>query len=182
MLKTRWKNLRDSYRKIVKNIDYGEKEDAKWAYFNAMDFLREITLGTASRPPLDEDPESISIMPDYTLTLQPKCTVDEALSDSEPARKRPAYKDNIKEEMLDMCYEIPRVEYETGQHDSYGDRGRPVDFDDDQHFLLSLHKYFKQVPMMKKLGLRMKIEQLIYEALEDSGGDMRLSASNTECP
>lgn len=43
--------------------------------------------------------------------------------------------------------------------------------DDDYHFVLSLYPHFKKVPQSKKLLLRMKMEQVIYEALygESSG-------------
>lgn len=37
--------------------------------------------------------------------------------------------------------------------------------DDDYQFLLSLYPHFKQVPLNRKLPLRMKIEQVIYEEL-----------------
>lgn len=37
--------------------------------------------------------------------------------------------------------------------------------DDDYQFLLSLYPHFKQVPQNRKLPLRMKIEQVIYEEL-----------------
>lgn len=36
--------------------------------------------------------------------------------------------------------------------------------DDDHQFLMSLYPHFKKVPQVRKLPLRMKMEQIIYEA------------------
>lgn len=37
--------------------------------------------------------------------------------------------------------------------------------DEDMQFLLSLYPHFQQVPMKKKLPLRIKIEKLLYETI-----------------
>lgn len=71
----------------------------------------------------------------------------------------------IGEELLAFTRQYPEVDIERDGQLSENVMTPFHADDDDYQFLLSLYPHFKQVPQNRKLPLRMKIEQVIYEEL-----------------
>ena len=185
IVKARWKNLRDSYRKIIKKLENLETDDPKWPYFKSMEFMRDITLNTKPRN-VDITmlkSEIVSIEPDYSITLS---AMDEGMSaehssleffdrrrenvgsagsqgtsgkqETKPGRPR------IPEDLAAHFLELGNDRCKHEQ-DRISPSLRGLQEDDDFQFLLSLIPHLKQVPTGRKLPLRIRIEQLIYEEL-----------------
>lgn len=68
------------------------------------------------------------------------------------------------EELLTFTRQYPEEDFEKDVQSSENVSPFHAE-DDDYQFLLSLYPHFKQVAQNRKLPLRMKIEQVIYEEL-----------------
>ncbi|XP_017772533.1 PREDICTED: uncharacterized protein LOC108559696 [Nicrophorus vespilloides] len=167
ILKSRWKNLRDSYRKIIRKSD-GRESDPKWPYYNAMEFMREITIN--ARPKVMDITRKVpSIEPDYSLTLvrDNEDSIDH-ISDGikqEKSLKRHAA-DDLVTQFLEIESEKSQAEHEKAAAAAVA---RHLYDDDDYQFLVSLQPHLKQVALNRKLPLRMKIEQLVYDEIYAHG-------------
>lgn len=73
-------------------------------------------------------------------------------------------KRRLGEEFLAFTRQYPEEDFEKDAQSSESVTPFHAE-DDDYQFLLSLYPHFKQVPQNRKLPLRMKIEQVIYEEL-----------------
>lgn len=195
IIKTRWKNLRDSYRKIIKNNpDDSDRCNAKWRYYKAMGFMKMITMHTTPRSSDITKTEEVPIEPDCTLKLEMQ---DDSLFQGVSGKESLAIKREAAEDLVShflelqpdddsvnglgaeedyhflrakrMAEEYHAKDAENAEYHfragSYVDesRGKKAPNDEDYQFLMSLHPYLSQVAQNRKLPLRMKIEQLIYD-------------------
>lgn len=187
IVKARWKNLRDSYRKLLLRVVDNPQilGTLKWRYFQHMDFIKDIVLCTKSKV-LDislKGSEIVSIEPDYSVTFEgtlessessedPLSISNEFQTESEVKiekgvkRKAPNSEtgSTLSSHLADVDTEMENKELEEKLTTNYPN-------DDDLQFLLSLYPHFKQVSMTRKLPLRMKIERIIHEELYDGHGD-----------
>ncbi|XP_031328408.1 uncharacterized protein LOC116159544 isoform X2 [Photinus pyralis] len=189
IVKARWKNLRDSYRKLLLRVIDNPQllGTPKWRYFQHMDFIKDIVLSTKSKV-LDislKGSEIVSIEPDYSSvtfegTMQESnessedpLSINHDFSPESPVkvergvkRKQSNHENGTPQSthQLDTDSEIENRDVEEKSTANYPN-------DDDLQFLLSLYPHFKQVPMARKLPLRMKIEKIIHEELYDGQRD-----------
>lgn len=159
-MKARWKNLRDAYRKIIKKQEESDsKWDPRWPYYKHMEFMKEIARNTTPRNhDISVTKQEISVSEDELQnSLESGDNSLATTSSHKDARRR------FGEELLAFTRQYPEVDIERDVQSSEN-----VTFhaeDDDYQFLLSLYPHFKQVAQNRKLPLRMKIEQVIYEEL-----------------
>ncbi|KAF2883425.1 hypothetical protein ILUMI_22735 [Ignelater luminosus] len=179
IVKARWKNLRDSYRKLLfKSLEQSQSEDIhpKWRYFQHLDFIKDIVLSTKSKVSdiSLKNAEMVSIEPDYSVTLETSLsdTAEDPLSfhndlDSISNVSTSNNSNHLNELKVEkgLKRKLPDgIEIEVVEKPDIHEKPNIVySNDDDVQFLLSLHPHFKQVPMHKKLLLRMKIERLIHD-------------------
>ncbi|XP_018321980.1 uncharacterized protein LOC108734799 [Agrilus planipennis] len=170
--RTRWKNLRDSYRRlIVKQYETGE--EPKWRYFKMMSFLKDAVMSTKPRT-LDVSLMSkMAQSSSFGNMLKTEPSEDEYVSfsdinvvDSEETsnletllrscrKKRPS--DDCEPEYIEVQGSI--------ENENHIKVMRLSSNDEDLQFLLSLHSHLKKVPPHKKLIVRMKLEKIFYEEL-----------------
>lgn len=102
--------------------------------------------------------EEMSIDPDYATNNSD----DDPLSLTAQSLKleKDVKRHHVSEELPRHFLEVESERASLSEHQ------QTVNVDDDDYqFLLSLYPHFKQVPLNRKLPLRMKIEQVIYEEL-----------------
>ncbi|XP_022900699.1 uncharacterized protein [Onthophagus taurus] len=171
IVKTRWKNLRDSYRKIMRKLENLETDDPKWSYFKAMEFMKDITLSVRARShDISLKKADGTLEPDYSITLLSTSAEDsvDPLQMGFHHHLRPPF--HIKQEAgtgrrrhatEDLVTHFLDLDADKHEHEKQLAR-LAVHEDDDYQFLVSLYPHLKQVPVNRKLMLRMKIEHLIY--------------------
>lgn len=184
-----------------------EFADPKWPFFKSMEFLKEITLNIKPRNmDITLRKNETQIEADYSLTLlSPSVDDDEPLDPlsfaqklnrqqalyqqssnrrSSPfrGRKRSLDDDEVSVDILELenssgtaetVLSKQTVEKQLSSRTSLPD-------DDDYQFLLSLYPHLRLVSAKRKLMLRMKIEQLIYNELYVSSSTSTQTSSSRE--
>ncbi|KAK4885767.1 hypothetical protein RN001_002038 [Aquatica leii] len=164
IVKTRWKNLRDSYRRLLMRAmgNPQEVEVIKWRYFHDMNFIKDIILNTKSKVS-DISIQSIENSADNDthedpLLLNNEIDIDDIKVENGTVRKIINLNAETSSPYMDSDMDLNRTDSNERVTSSYPN-------DDDLQFLLSLYPHFKQVSLSQKLPLRIKIEKLIYEQL-----------------
>lgn len=185
IVKTRWKNLRDSYRKLLFRMleDPTEPSIPKWRYFANMEFIRSIVLNTKSKVndiTLNQSPDMISVKAEFTTpcdgNMDDKLSEDPLIFSMEPSTS------DIKMERMEKMHS-PSMDSNSSHFlepeiDTLPEKLTGYPNDDDLQFLLSLHPHLKHCSMNKKLILRMKIEKLVNDEVYSTGnGDNSLHDS-----
>lgn len=123
-----------------------------------MEFMRDIAKNITPRS------QDISIAKQEISVV----SEDELQNSLDNASVMPAtHKDTRRrygDELLAFTRQYPEIDIERDGQSSENLMAFHAE-DDDYQFLLSLYPHFKQVPQNRKLPLRMKIEQVIYEEL-----------------
>ncbi|GJQ81070.1 hypothetical protein Trydic_g21876 [Trypoxylus dichotomus] len=200
IIKARWKNLRDSYRKILRKMSITEYMNPKWPFFKAMEFLKEITLNIKPRNmDITLRKSETQIEADYSLTLLSPSVDDDGPIDpisfaqklnrqqtqyqqtsSSRGTKRSIDDDDTSVDILELENSCGTAEALLSKQE--GERQlsprATLPDDDDYQFLLSLYPHLRLVSPKRKLMLRMKIEQLLYNELYVSSS----TGTQTSCP
>lgn len=158
LVKARWKNLRDAYRKLVrKTMRTGQPP--RWPYFKSMNFLTLTDVPRDSGTKQGQKIEDISNDADYTTNSD-----DDPLSLTAQSLKMEKDIKRNSEELPRHFLEVESERASLSLNEQQQQQTVSAD-DEDYQFLLSLYPHIKQVPLNRKLPLRMKIEQVIYEEL-----------------
>lgn len=132
--RSKWKNLKDHFRKEFKRSMESDQEMSRWPYFHSMMFIKDQISHTALNNALysSADLQHQSIYPEVELK--------EEFSDGENPLN---------------CLNI---EYENQNSAEVTSANQDENISDDQHFLLSLLPMLCTLPMDKKLKARIAIE------------------------
>ncbi|KAF5304822.1 hypothetical protein FQR65_LT07839 [Abscondita terminalis] len=165
VIKTRWKNLRDSYRKLLMRERANPYVDViKWKYFRDLEFIRNIVLNT--KPKVSDI--SLQKITDAEVRKDPLFLGNELdFGDIKMEHSASAQGNINSDSETSSPYIHPEVD--LNKTDSNERLTTTYPNDDDLQFLLSLYPHFRQVPMAQKLPLRIKIEKIVYDQLY--GGD-----------
>ncbi|KAI4468703.1 hypothetical protein MML48_2g00001616 [Holotrichia oblita] len=183
-----------------------EFADPKWPFFKSMEFLKEITLNIKPRNmDITLRKNETQIEADYSLTLlSPSVDDDEPLdplsfaqklnrqqalyqqtsNHRSPLRgiKRSVDEDEVSVDILEL--ENSSGTAETVLSKQTVEKQLPprtsLPDDDDYQFLLSLYPHLRLVSAKRKLMLRMKIEQLIYNELYVSSSTSTQTSNSRE--
>nr|XP_024220028.1 uncharacterized protein LOC112211929 [Halyomorpha halys] len=170
-VKGRWKNLRTYFFRECKKIEKhswdesGAITTSYWHLFNRMQFLKT-AIGVSQRDSslpgqgIIDDPLSTTAEEDATYDMPTTpMSAESSYSFNIPVRKRKHSIDLSAqfEELLEM--ERKKTEFLQKETD------RPMN--DDRLFFESLLPYLKNIPKIRKLGLRIKIQELILSELEN---------------
>lgn len=161
--------------------------DPKWPFFKAMEFLKEITLSIKPRNmDITLRKSDTQIEADYSLTLLSPSVADEGpidplsftqkLNRQQSQYQQASLNRGIKRSADEDETSVDILELENSCGTAEGWLSRQIaerqltarsslSDDDDYQFLLSLYPHLKLVPPKRKLMLRMKIEQLIYNEI-----------------
>ncbi|CAG9584943.1 unnamed protein product [Danaus chrysippus] len=144
VLRNKWKNLRDLFKREAKKCNGNTVDEytGKWRYFKTLWFLNQPGEGAAS----DDDDEGI------------ERRIKEEVQSVGPDTTDEAYLDHRQDKRLYAEIELAQDPLETK---------RPRLDDYDSMFLMSLTPYFKQLEPMRKLSLRNKIQELIFNELTE---------------
>ncbi|XP_055533750.1 uncharacterized protein LOC129723509 [Wyeomyia smithii] len=235
-LKTRWKTLRDSFRREVKRIEDGEQATSTWPLYDTMSFLlghfrtRDNYYPAGSQSPEessktadeenwqyldgkhdssnnDEEPtqtvgcsvEAIeSIYPEtkrgrydsgatakYSSLAEESDPEDLIAGDNFQTVSQPESYENLELETARSC-EVIELPPQIYREVTFKNRLRariktePVELEDkksvkeaiitpdsDYNFLMSLHPFMRQLSGKKNLSLRIQIQQMIANALDE---------------
>lgn len=174
LLKARWKNLRTYYFRECRKYENPHSEDgteagtkSAWHLFKRMQFLKNcagVSLRDSKLPEQKNVDDQLSSSteeeaPDNIKPSTPVSTECCSLSTSLPPKKNKCSIDISaqNEEILEMKrkkFELLQKEYE-----------KPIN--DDSLFFDSLLPYIKDIPTIRKLRLRNKIQELVLSELED---------------
>ncbi|XP_023228253.1 uncharacterized protein LOC111628658 [Centruroides sculpturatus] len=190
LAKSKWKSLRDNFRKELKKIQNTRSGDAapakrtKWIHFSSLEFLREfikprftssnllVDLGpSTSDPETTVDNEVTNYIEEPTIwNLQndetDRCIVDindKLTLSSGSCPSIPNKKQKRKTDKLDLQKEILEIEKLKIEWL----RKAETEDDDDLNFFKSLLPYMKLLPPIKKLTVRSKIQNFVLDQLKD---------------
>lgn len=191
VLKSRWKGLRDTFRK-----EYKKPGDSKWIHYKNLTFLEDVMFDTA--PPKS----ALPISNDDSVSSDKKSN-DKIKKDSDSVKDVVYFcDDNTNEEISndeidlgdftptellttemeqvdgDSDINIVNLNSRTGVNSDCTDsevgdsKIIPNDqlinqaIDDDYHFFMSLIPHVKSLPPDQKLLLRMKMQEIIYNEVK----------------
>ncbi|XP_045779121.1 uncharacterized protein LOC123876804 [Maniola jurtina] len=166
-IKTRWKNLRAYFIKVHRKSDSGDQMSTiTWQFYDQLSFLKCCSPGLERESVRADNEDSNSSIGE---TIDENNDDNKANSDSDSnssqlsKRKKPRVSITTKNEPL----EIPLERNRYDEIDNYQERNL-----DDQQFFESLLPYVKNIPMMRKLKLRCKIQEMILKELEAVENDI----------
>ncbi|XP_060802934.1 uncharacterized protein LOC106142352 [Amyelois transitella] len=144
-LRLKWRNYRDIFRRELRKYPCHSPEDygGKWQFFRAMFFLKTELYEKETEQYLaekNEEDKSDNEEPHFVVKFEPQ--EDEA----------------------------PPIDFvsTTSDDDERRSKRRRVDKNDyDQMFLKSLVPYFRQLEPMRKLAVRTKLQNLLFEELKE---------------
>lgn len=122
-----------------------------------MEFMRDIAKNITPRS------QDISVTKHETSVSEDELQSSLDGSSAIPTSHKDARR-RFGEELLAFTRQYPEMDIEKDGQSSENVMSFHAE-DDDYQFLLSLYPHFKQVPQNRKLPLRMRIEQVIYEEL-----------------
>lgn len=196
-VKTKWKNLRDYYRQELRKVGKPKTGDpggkiykSCWPYFSQMGFLKDILGGVNRCSNLDEEPDSEANentqineetddenndiqsqvfdiqSAESPQTSRPTSSMSSATNTSQPrqntSRKRklrPDLASTIKRNEELIALEKKKIEIL--------EKDAKEEDDDDLLFLKSLLPHIKSFPVIRKLRLRSKIQDLVLKEMEE---------------
>ncbi|XP_045490871.1 transcription factor Adf-1-like [Colias croceus] len=144
LLKTRWKYLKDHYRKEMKKIVAKDLEKSRWHYFDQLSFLTEELLSEGKRKIYKEPPETDS--------------------DQEPPKKKilPEPSSSTADPSLFMISKLKEI---TDKIDSQSGSSEDLKNDPDYMFLMSVLPTVRNLSDVQKFVFRGKINEWLLEAL-----------------
>lgn len=159
-LRRKWKNLRDSFVRELKQHSSGTratfKRKSHYMWFNQLEFLKELsTHKIKNELELDTDVDDSNVVD--TITDETHNESDER--NGTPSNKTIIIESDIKEEIG------PEVEYV--QNKSFIETGTK-EMDSDKLFLLSLLDDFQRIPEKHKMHAKCEILNIINKTLERS--------------
>ncbi|XP_039760305.1 uncharacterized protein LOC120633939 [Pararge aegeria] len=168
-IKTRWKNLRAYFIKVHRKSDSGDQlSTITWQFYDQLSFLKCCSPGLegiGERVRVDNEDSNSTI--DETIDETVNDNKDNSDSDScasnMPKRKKPKMSVTTNSEP----FELDKMKSDVLESDSYQERNY-----DDQQFFESLLPYVKNIPLMRKLKLRCKIQEMILKELEAVENDI----------
>lgn len=162
MIKSKWKNLRDAYRKEFKKNQGENSTDpviSQWAHFKQMSFIKDQMF-----PSLGHNENS---------TQSTSSEYVECGDQDNEEMNYPQYhylSENIDDNLLIQAKRKRVLNSETELSDAEQRKKYMLDSeypknitvcDEDKHFFLNLVPTIKNLPVIEKLSLRIKIQQLI---------------------
>ncbi|XP_050511402.1 uncharacterized protein LOC126887729 [Diabrotica virgifera virgifera] len=191
VLKSKWRGLRDNFRKELTKTKKGRSGDAggisipsKWFYFTLMLFLKDNMTqrnATGNIPPLNNQensyeenttPDTIS-EPDYERNHNSEFNSDSELNtDTMPTTPKAAKiaqankETGTKSKKAKSSVYEKMIAIEEEKLKAYREKckERTKEEDSDFHFLMSLMPYMKKIPEDQKLSVRIKIQQFLLDA------------------
>lgn len=145
-MKSKWNSLRDVFRREQKRS--GNSKKKKWEYFDKMSFLDE----SISQENVENLNNSSVNNSNFSLIIK----TEETSSTEESA----AECSNNDVEMTHTTNVTVVNENNLGKQSTNEENGYE---EDDYHFAMSLVPAMKRVPNDRKLGMRMKILQILCE-------------------
>ncbi|XP_038215937.1 transcription factor Adf-1-like [Zerene cesonia] len=146
LLKTRWKYLKDHYRKEMKKIMAKDIERSRWHYFDQLSFLTEELLSEGKRKMYREPSENDS--------------------DPEPLKKviktLPEPSSSTSDPSLFMISKLNEI---TDKIDSHSGSTEDLKNDPDYMFLMSVLPTVRNLSDVQKFVFRGKINEWLLEAL-----------------
>ncbi|PNF31667.1 hypothetical protein B7P43_G15686 [Cryptotermes secundus] len=191
-VKTKWKNLRDTFRKELKKAPRscsGDGEEhaprylGSWPHYGAMLFLREsfqsFQLNASSDQPLPSSQLSTSVLHETcektrgteVRMLQSNNQMElEQLENSFPGTTEPAHANRIssaasktRNTMSSINFDEDLLETESKTLSLL--RGQSDEDDEDMHFFKSLLPHVKQLPSISKLYFRSQVQNVLAHEL-----------------
>ncbi|XP_023939446.2 uncharacterized protein LOC112046857 [Bicyclus anynana] len=163
-IKTRWKNLRAYFIKVHRKSDCGDQMSTiTWQFYDQLSFLKHCSPGLegiGDRVRVENEDSNSSIGETLEDNTDDKPNSDSDSCASQPPRKKPRNIAPRIELEVERIKEIPEAE-------NYQERNY-----DDQQFFESLLPYVKNIPLMRKLKLRCKIQEMILKELEAVENDI----------
>ncbi|XP_053685810.1 uncharacterized protein LOC128735345 [Sabethes cyaneus] len=222
-LKTRWKTLRDSFRREVKRIEDGDQDKSTWPLYNTLSFLighfrtKENYCHGDSQSPDETNKEENKEHWQYGVDGEHDPDYNETIQSIYPEAKRRRYEtvstaecnslaeESDPEDLIASFQNVSNAEsYENLQMEAarscevievYPQQHREVTFknrlrarmktepveleeqtvahdgsvklDSDYNFLMSLHPFLRRLSGKKNLSLRIQIQQMIADALDE---------------
>ncbi|XP_075440404.1 uncharacterized protein LOC142485084 [Ascaphus truei] len=175
ILKTKWKNLRDSFRRELNKIIHPRSGDAaasvheytsSWPYFSMMLFLKEQMTPAQTVCNLDNsNTELPGTSTDNTLDVSVEDTSFSVTppSPSEPPTKKRKPNNDYKKKLI-AIEENKLVILANALHDS----PPPVEDCEDLSFLKSLLPQFKRFDPIKKIIVRNQMNMVMLNAMQDN--------------
>jgi len=183
--KSRWKSLRDTFRKEFKKfkeqrLTHGSSAPIpRWLHYKDLRFLEDVmqsrklspnVLDTSVhekkyRPPQasNEEIKSIGERQEYDAELadEDSCTILQSHSASTPCQPRPiTTAQKHKRARSSLNYQKENLHLERNETE-WVPRQQDDDDDDDLNFFKSLVPYMKKLPPYKKLCLRSQFQNLL---------------------
>lgn len=146
--KTKWKCLKDSFRNEVKRCNAEPGYIPKWNHFNSLQFLQEHIGGIGVTTDQQHETKEPKLEFCYDSFTDPEDMVSMSMVTSNKPLKRKF--EEINGDVLDTS------DFLQSRHDSYFE-------DEDLCFFKSLVNHVKLLTPQRKMKLRMKIQQLVYD-------------------
>ncbi|XP_069670952.1 uncharacterized protein [Periplaneta americana] len=169
-IKGRWKNLRayffKEYRKVggKQHSAHGAEEisTSTWRLFDELKFLKNTTGVPHRDSSLLADSDTRSTADEGTMSCEEE--IESSPLTLQPQRKKIRIPGNSKTD--EKLLEIERKKIEIFEKESERERNG------DHHFFESLLPYMAQIPLIRKLRLRSRIQDLILNELESLQSDI----------
>ncbi|XP_059151159.1 uncharacterized protein LOC131937617 [Physella acuta] len=176
--KAKWQNLRDTFRKEhtknIKKVTGSAAANTKvpWKYINQLAFLNDVFV---SRPMLSNFPSTSSSEFSETIVAEINFNNSDSLDEAavrDPEIVLPIEKPKLqckrKADKADAINQLITLEKKKLEQIEKINDKQEIKNDDNYHFLLSLLPYFEDMPKRVSLLTRMKIQQVIFDTIDDA--------------
>lgn len=153
ILRAKWKNLRDLFKKEVKKFKTSSLSNyrGRWRYFQPLWFLYKICEynfddeGQENDDQQDEEADNLSNTEYLEECFQGDCDVDAV--------------------EVDRIFKVETNDVDFAEVDPISEQKPSADDDYDLMFLKSLVPYFRQLDSMRKLVLRSKMQDMLMNEI-----------------